>query len=152
MEIDFGWLEKAVCNRPLTKTERQALADVIEVILMPPGMPIMHQGEAGSTLYILRSGSTDISCRSGNKETLLSRDDKSRVFGEISMFSNEPTCAKVVASLPCTVYKITRENFEMIMHKHQKLALSMLAFIVRNMGEVIRRLDMKQTTMSGRKL
>ncbi len=152
MEIDYGWLEKAVCKRPLTEAERQVLAEIIEVVIMPPGMPIMHQGAEGNALFIVRSGSTDISCKSGNKETLISRDDKSRVFGEISLFSGEPTCAKVVASLPCTVYKISRENFEMIMHEHCKLALNMLAFIVRNMGDVIRRLDMKQTSMSSKNL
>jgi len=148
MSIDFEWLEKAVCKRSLTKKERQALEGFIEVSSVSPDMPIMHQGMEGNALYILRTGSTDISCKVGNRETLLSRNDASRVFGETSLFSGEPTSAKVVASLPCTVYKISREHFQDIMQNHSKLALNLLAFIVRNMGDVIRRLDMKQTSAS----
>ena len=152
MSIDFEWLERAVCKRVLTKKERQALEEFIEVLSVPPGMPIMHQGMEGNALYILRTGSTNISCKVGNRETLLSRDDTSRVFGETSLFSGEPTSAKVVASLPCTAYRISREHFEEIMQKHCKLALNLLAFIVRNMGDVIRRLDMKQTSRSSQHL
>ena len=148
MGVDFEWLEKVVCRRPLTQKERHILDESIKVLSVPPDMPIMHQGMEGDALYILRSGSTNISCKSGNRETLLSRDDTGRVFGETSMFSGGPTSAKIVASLPCTVYKISREHFQEIMQKHSKLALNLLAFIVRNMGDIIRRLDMKQTSAS----
>jgi len=150
MEIDFDWLEKAF-NQPLSETERQTLKESIEVMLVPAGSPIMHQGAAGNTLYIVRSGNTYISRKTGGTETILATEDKSRVFGEISMFSAEPTSVKVVAALPCTIYKITREHFEGIMMNHCKLALSMLAFIVRNMGDVIHRLDMKQMSNSNRR-
>ncbi len=150
MDIDFAWIEKAF-NQSLSESERQALGEAIEVINVPAGLPIMHQGAEGSALYIVRSGSTNISRKAGGRETVLARDDKSRVFGEISMFSAEPTSAKVVATLPCTVYKITREHFEGLMMNHCKLALSMLAFIVRNMGDVIRRLDAKQMAASDRR-
>lgn len=145
MDIDFDWLEKAF-NQPLSEAERVALGNFIEVISVPSGMPIMHQGAAGNALYIVRSGTTTISRKSGGRETILSSEDKSLVFGEISMFSAEPTSAKVVAALPCTIYKISRERFEGIMMNHYKLALNMLAFIVRNMGDVIRRLDLKQSS------
>ncbi len=148
MDIDFAWLERAF-GQSLNESERRALRDAIEVINVPAGLPIMHQGAAGNALYIVRSGSTDITRKAGGRETVLARDDKSRVFGEISMFSGEPTSAKVVAALPCTIYRITREHFEGIMMNHCKLALSMLAFIVRNMGDVIRRLDMKQMMEPG---
>lgn len=148
-DIDFEWLEKAL-GQPLNEEERSALERYIQVVSIPSGMPIMHQGTAGDTLYIIRSGTTNISCKAGEKEILLASEDKSRVFGEISMFSGEPVNAKVTAAQPCIVYRISREHFEAIMVNHCKLALSMLAFIVRNMGDVVRRLDMKQTTGSNR--
>ncbi len=150
MEIDFDWLEKAF-NQPLSETERQTLKESVEVMIVPAGSPIMHQGAEGNALYIVRSGNTNISRKAGGKETILATEDKSRVFGEINMFSAEPASVKVVAALPCTIYKITREHFEGIMMNRCKLALSMLAFIVRNMGDVIHRLDLKQTATASRR-
>jgi len=149
MDVDFDWLEKAF-NRPLSESERQALNEAVEVINVAAGMPIIHQGSEGNALYIVRSGSTNISRKTGSREAPLASEDQSRVLGEISMLTGEPASAKVMAALPCTLYKISRQNFEGIMMNQCKLALTMLAFIVRNMGDVIRRLDMKQMSNSSR--
>lgn len=144
MSIDFSWLEKEVFSRPLCKEDRQALEACIELIYASRGMPIIHQGAEGNALYLLRSGSANVTRKLENQEIPLALGDKSKVYGEISLFSGEAVGAEVVADTQCIVYKITRDSFRQLIESHGELALDLMAFIVRNMGEVIRKLDAKQ--------
>ncbi|MFQ5582705.1 MAG: Crp/Fnr family transcriptional regulator [Mariprofundaceae bacterium] len=144
MKLDYQWLETEVFKRPLGDNERQVLANAMEVIAVPPNMPIMHQGAQPSALFLLRSGFVNIVRKSGERETVVAARDNSKTFGEISLLGGEPVSASVIADIQCTVYKISRQNFLCLMQEHSALALDLMAFIVRNMGEVIRRLDARQ--------
>ena len=144
MNIDFDWLKNELRLQNMSKEECDALERVIEPMFVLPGIPIIHQGAAGSNLYLLRSGSVRITRMLHERETELSSGDYSRVFGELSMFSDEPVSANVIADQECVVYKISCENFQQLMREQSSLALKMLTFIVRNMAQVIRHLDGKK--------
>ena len=144
MKLDYLWLETEVFKRPLDNHERQVLAELMEVMFVPPGMAIIHQGAQPSALFLLRTGHVNIMRKEGEREIVIAARDNSKVFGEISLFGDEPVSASVIADIQCTVYKIPRQKFLGLMREHSGLALELMAFIVRNMGEVIRRLDARQ--------
>ena len=141
MHIDFNWLKNELGLSKLSKKERDALQKVIDPMFVLPGIPIIHQGASGSDLYLLRSGSVRITRMFNEHETELSSGDYSKVFGELSMFSDEPISANVIADQECVIYKISCDHFQQLMREHSHLALKMLTFIVRNMAQVIRHLD-----------
>jgi len=141
MNIDFNWLKTELRLQTISKEERVALQAAIEPIFVLPGVPIIHQGAAGSNLYLLRSGNVRITRMFNEHETELSSGDYSKVFGELSMFSDEPISANVIADQECVIYKISCDHFQQLMREHSGLALKMLTFIVRNMAKVIRHLD-----------
>lgn len=144
MEIDFDWLKNELQLKELSDEERLALQTAIEPMFVLPDIPIINQGTSGSDLYLLRSGSVRIVRIVNGHETTPSSGDYSKVFGEISMFSDEPVSASVIAREACTVYRISCLHFEQLMQENSKLAMKLLTFIVRNMGKVIRRLDAKR--------
>lgn len=144
MNIDFDWLKNELRLQKMSKKERDALQNVIEPMFVLPGIPIIHQGASGSDLYLLRSGNVRITRMLNERETELSSGDYSKVFGELSMFSDEPISANVIADQECIIYKISCEHFQQLMREQSGLALKLLTFIVRNMGKVIRHLDGKK--------
>jgi len=144
LKLDIQWLETEVFRRPLNDHERQVLAELMEIMFVPPGMAIIHQGAQPSALFLLRAGYVNIIRKEGEREVMVAARDNSKVFGEISLFGDEPVSASVIADIQCTVYRIPRQRFLALMREHSDLALELMAFIVRNMGEVIRRLDARQ--------
>jgi len=141
MMLDFDWVKKELRFEAMPEEVRAVLATVIEKEFVPEGMPIIHQGTSVQNLYLLRSGSVNITQKHGDQEVMLSRANESKTFGEISFFGDDPAAANVVADQPCEVYKISCENFRWLMQEHPDIALKIMAYVVRSMGEIIRGMD-----------
>jgi len=141
MDIDFSWLKNELRLGALSDEDKVALAEVFEAEFVPEGFPIIHQGTSVQHLYLLRSGSVTITQKHVDHVVTLDAREEAKTFGEISFFGDEAAIANVIADQPCEVYKVSCENFRYLMQQHPGMALKLMAFIVRSMGEVIRRLD-----------
>lgn len=141
MSLDFDWLEEELRFEALSDDTRAVLRAAIEKEFIPEGMPIIHQGTSVQDLYLLRSGSINITQKHGDQEVTLTTANENKTFGEISFFGDEPAAANVLADQPCEVYKISCEHFRQLMREHPDIALKIMAFVVRSMGEVIRSMD-----------
>ena len=141
MNMDMGWLAKELRIYPLTDKQRRALETVFKVEFVPKDMPIIHQGTLVRNLYLLRSGSVRIVRRNGSREVILGVSKKSRTFGEIRFFGDEPASANVISETPSELYSLSCENFQWLMKNHADVAMKLMAYILRSMGEVIRSMD-----------
>jgi len=141
MHIDFTWLKKQLRLNVLSDEDKAVLAEMIEVEFVPENVPIIHQGTSIRNLYLLRSGNVTITQKHVDHVVTLGSREGTRTFGEISFFGDEAAIANVTADQPCEVYKISCEHFRQLMQEHPDLALKLMAFIVRSMGEIIRRQD-----------
>jgi len=144
MQIDFAWLKKQWELNDLSDADKAVLAEMIEVEFVPENIPIIHQGTSVQNLYLLRSGSVTITQKHADHVVSLGSREGAKTFGEISFFGDEAAIANVIADQPCEVYKISCAHFRQLMQEHPDLALSLMAFIVRSMGEIIRRQDSTQ--------
>jgi len=145
MSVDFAWLEDELRLGPLSADDKAVLAKVIEPEFVPEGMPIIHQDTSVQNLYLLRSGSVNVMQKRGGQEHTLATGEEGKTFGEISFFGDESSTASVIADQPCELYKISCEHFRSLMREHPDLALKLMAFVVRSMGEIICRLDSSRT-------
>jgi len=141
MHIDFAWLKNQWNMDNLSDEDRAVLTEMIEVEFVPENVPIIHQGTSVQNLYLLRSGSVTITQKHVDHVVTLSSREEAKTFGEISFFGDEAAIASVTADQPCEVYKISCKHFRQLMQEHPDLALKLMAFIVRSMGEIIRRQD-----------
>lgn len=145
MEIDFEWLEKELGLECLKEDHRQALKEALEIVYVPAGMAIIHQGMKVNSLYILRSGSVNIARKTeAGYEIPLARSVRTKVIGETSFFTGNPATATVTADQACILYKLDRKRCHNLMQNHPDLAMQLMALVVRNMGEIIQRLDSQQ--------
>jgi len=141
MHIDFAWLKNQLRMDSMSDGDKAALTEMIEVEFVPENIPIIHQGTSVQNLYLLRSGSVTITQKHLDHVVALGSREEATTFGEISFFGDETAIASVTADQPCEVYKISCKHFLQLMQEHPDLALKLMAFIVRSMGEIIRHQD-----------
>lgn len=141
MQLNTNWLCRELRLESPTAEEIAALEKAFEPEFVSGGMPIIHQGTTAMNLYLVHSGSIRVQHKNHAHAVTLDTEQKSRVFGEISFFGDEPATADVLADKPCELYKISCANFQQLMREHPKLAMKLMAFVLRNMGDIIRRFD-----------
>lgn len=141
MQLNINWLAKELRIEPMDEDAQAAIETAFRFEFVGANIPIVHQGTSVHDLYILRSGSLRITHHKSGRSVTLGQASKNRTFGEISFFGGEPATANVIADQPCEIYKISRENFEWLMHRHSDIAMKLMAYVLRGMGEVIRGID-----------
>jgi len=141
MQVNIDWLAEKLRIQALNKEQRGILATAFESEFVLKDMPIIHQGTSVRSLYVLHSGSLRIVHKNNFHLATLNKNSHSRTFGEMSFFGDEPASADVYAEQPCEVYKITCEKFQWLMQNHADIAMKLMAFVLRNMGVIIRSMD-----------
>jgi len=144
MNLNMNWLARELRIQSLTDEQKQALETAFKVEFVGKGMPIIHQGTSVSDLYLLYSGSLNIMHKNNTRTVTLNKNSRSKTFGEMSFFGDDPASADVYADQSCEVYRISCENFQWLMQNHADLAMKLMAYVLRNMGEVIRSMDSLQ--------
>jgi CRP/FNR family cyclic AMP-dependent transcriptional regulator len=84
------------------------LADTVEV---PEGKVLMREGESGSEMYVVGTGS--VSVVRGGRE--VARLGPGHVVGEIAILSKGPRTATVTAAEPSTLYVVAHREFNTLM-------------------------------------
>ncbi len=80
------------------------------------GETLFKQGESGDYIYIIVSGSVQISKESQNKQEIVARMSSGDILGEMAILYDEPRCASAVAM----------EATRVIMVKDRTLRLALL--------------------------
>ncbi len=101
---------------------RDELVEVIRglnLLSFEPGDILMTEGEPGSSLLVISSGSVKAFVRnSESKNTMVREMREGEFFGEISLLSGKPRTATVTASSPCDLLELDRETLEDIAKRH----------------------------------
>jgi uridine kinase len=101
--------------------------DLLEV---PAGTSIMHEGEETSELYILLEGEAQIE-RKGVDLGHLGPGDH---FGELGLIAGRPRAASIRALSPLRLVRLTRDRFDQFASDHPALALSLLQAAINLLG------------------
>ncbi len=141
MQLNINWLAREFRIETLDDKQSRALETAFKVEFVAKDMPIIHQGTAVGDLYLLHTGSLRIVHKNNFHMVTLNKNSHSRIFGEMSFFGGEPASADVYAEQSCEVYRISGEKFQWLMQNHADLAMKLMAYVLRNMGEVIRSMD-----------
>lgn len=96
---------------------RLALADKFRLQVYESGSVVVKEGEAGDIFYLIRSGQVKISTRGmrnqGDPVELGSMGEGS-FFGEVSLLTDKPRTATVVAEGNLELMELTRDDFKAI--------------------------------------
>lgn len=104
--------------KALRKISPDKMADLIKMVdevKIDEGQPVFMQGDSANEMYFIVSGVVDIVIHESQGEekkvaSLLAGD----TFGEIGILKDVPRTADAIASKNCMLYKLSKEDFDII--------------------------------------
>jgi len=145
--IDFDWLQNRIFRRDLTTDERECLKINLGAISYQAGSNIVTQGDAGGTLYILRSGHAEIFHNTGDKRVQLASLDEGGMVGEMTFLTEEAASADVVASEDCRVYSIHHDACTNLMRLQPDLVFAFVAYMLVYISSIVRNMNEQHSAM-----
>lgn len=110
----------------LKADERRALAERLTSRSYEAGANVFNLGDAGSSMYIVKSGLVRIFLP-GEPKVVVKDARAGEYFGEISLFDDKPRSAGVEAVLETELLELTREVFEAYLASSPRAAMSILS-------------------------
>jgi CRP-like cAMP-binding protein len=96
---------------------RMALAEKFQLQSYEDGTVVVKEGEAGNIFYLIRSGHVKVSTRGMGHQgdpVALGKMGEGSFFGEVSLLTDKPRTATVVADGPLELMELTRDDFKAI--------------------------------------
>lgn len=122
----------------LSPEDCETLGAKLHEVTLKPGDYVFRFGEAGQSMYIVRSGSVRILLPSGddaNEQVLLKEARAGEYFGELSLFDDKPRSASVQASTDTVLLELTNEVFFEHIQGSPKAAMAILSEMAERLRE-----------------
>jgi CRP-like cAMP-binding protein len=101
--------------------ERRELMELFKSKPFKAGEILVEEGKKGEGLYILLSGTLEVTrIRNGSPFTIAELVPGD-MFGEISLLTNKPTVATVRALTDCFVLRLSKKNFDEVIMTHPQV-------------------------------
>ncbi len=128
-----------------------AILSVMRPRRVPGNTVILKEGDRGDSLFILASGSVEVTKRLGVVATLPTGDQKEKIlvqldapqcFGEMGILEDTERSATVSTRVECELLEITKADFERLGELDPKLGYRVTGNIAVVMAERLRRTNM----------
>ena len=82
---------------------------------------ILREGDPGCSLYLIASGSVQVSTMAEGERVVLAELNPGACFGEVSLLSGGPRTATVMVTSPCRVLRLEQATVEAELQDDPKL-------------------------------
>ena len=138
MPIDAAFLEGVELFRALDAEERSNLAGSMELREAAKGDILFHQGDAGDSLFVVKSGMVELFVKDhAGQEISLHHVGPRDAFGELSLLDGRPRTATARVAEDATMMVLGRAELLALVRKTPDLALDILS----HMSQETRRAD-----------
>jgi len=111
-----------------------ALAGSLRRRRYPRGTVVFVEGDPGTTLFIIESGTVKIGLSTPDgKELVIALLGRGEFFGDMAILDGEPRSADAVAKTDCQFSLLTRQDFLAFLDTHPKVAANLLANLSRRL-------------------
>lgn len=129
-------LESCKLFSALSPDELATLYRVSREMRLTGGKEVFTEGDAGDALYVVQSGTVQISAVMGNGERqVLSRVPPGEVFGEMAIIDNQPRSASAIAEVDTILCVIPRDDMVAMLTGSPQLSFSMMREITQRLRE-----------------
>ena len=150
MTRDTKLLQRVSILADLDDSRLQHIYSVGHFVRFKSGDTIMHEGENADTMYLFVEGSVEVTKNLtlkiagrgfGHAEKSMTRlkAGTAPVFGEMSMFGDEPRSATIVAADDCLLFELTREAYDEIGREDPGLGLMLTKRIAAMLSARVRK-------------
>ena len=110
------------------------LASFVRPRRYPRGSIIFHQGDPGTTLYVIETGEVKLTVTAeSGKEVTLALLGPGAFFGELSLLDGGPRSANAVARVDCKLGVLDREHLLRVLVEHPPANASLLSVVTRRL-------------------
>ncbi|OGL41086.1 MAG: hypothetical protein A3C43_08215 [Candidatus Schekmanbacteria bacterium RIFCSPHIGHO2_02_FULL_38_11] len=128
----------------LTNKEINELEMITHLREYKDGEIIIQSKEPGLAIYIIKKGNAYVVLGSvGGKGEILEKIEEGEVFGEMSLFGNEPRSVHVIADGDAQILGIFKHDFDALIHRNKKLGFKLLYNIAILLSSKLRRANVK---------
>jgi len=127
-------LSKIALFESLTGEDLDTLTLRLEEVVYEEGEVIFHQGDEGSSLFIIEEGAVEIGYGEGIGRVVLTSLFNGQYFGELSLFDGSPRSATATAVKHSELIRLDRADLVDFVNKNPAAALR----IISEMGERLR--------------
>ncbi|MCK8501967.1 cyclic nucleotide-binding domain-containing protein [Myxococcus fulvus] len=100
-----------------------SLVDVLQARAIFPGQPVVQEGEAGASMFVLVEGRADVTRALENGErAVVGTVAPGDVFGELALVSEGPRLASVVVTERAVLLELTREALTSVSARQPRVA------------------------------
>ena len=112
----------------LNEDDRQALAEVVDELMVPIGHTLFQAGDPGDSLFIVREGAIELFIKdTAGQRIVLTVAESGDMFGELAMLDSGPRTATALALTDSEVLVLDRDDLVMLFRRKPEAALHMLA-------------------------
>lgn len=129
------FLKKNPLFSSMNTQELKAVASICKSLDFSEGEPIVTQGDVGETMFLIKSGSVDVSHSDGEKEVKLATLDAGEGFGEMSMFDAELRSATVTAATNCSLLAIDGKDMTDILNSNPEIGIAIIKTFVKRLRD-----------------
>lgn len=149
-EIDF--LKSISLLEDLSEEELDLFARILKPQKYKEGDTIIVENEEGDSLFIFKEGRVQVSSQITMKvgshswsevEKSFATLDASimNFFGEMSLITGAPRSATIKAISPCTLFEITKQDFETLSDEHPHIGYKVMKKIGATLSNRIRQMN-----------
>ncbi|BFM39995.1 cyclic nucleotide-binding domain-containing protein [Synechocystis sp. LKSZ1] len=122
-------LDSSEVLQTLPEAEKSQLAQLLTPHYAKPGDCLCQEGDPGDYFYFIAVGIADVY----KGQTWISRLGAGEIFGEMSLLTNEPRSATVIAATPMELYRLDPQNFSQVLTQSPHLALAISRTLARRL-------------------
>ncbi len=123
----FGVLREFPLFESLDDDALLDLADLLEHKKYSKDKVVLKQGDPGTHLFVLLSGSVAVVADDGERLATMSQGE---IFGEMSLLSGEPVSCSIHSLTETEAALLSVKNFKFVLKKHPVLQLFLLKMLV----------------------
>jgi di/tricarboxylate transporter/CRP-like cAMP-binding protein len=145
-------LSEAPLCKSLTAVELARLVPELEELEASPGQAIYSQGDPPDGLYLIRSGTAEVTILTDQGRQHVNAIEAPACFGDVEVLTGEPRLADVVARTPLSVWRLPRERFESLLAERPLLPREIAGKLAGQLAQRTRDLtaSQEQTTAAAR--
>ena len=127
-------LAKAGLFQGVAPEDAEALAAQFELIDVPRGATVFHEGQPGDSLYIVLGGKIKLGRRTADgRENLVAVMGPSDQFGELSLFDPGPRTATAVAVTDARLARMSKQALRTWINERPEIAEQLLRVLARRL-------------------
>jgi CRP-like cAMP-binding protein len=122
--------------RGLGEAEAVALGDSLRSVTLAPGETLFHQGDHGSSMFLLVAGQVDVRIQvQGDRDHTRATLQPGAVLGELALLVKGSRTATIVADTDAEMWEISRDAFQAAVDRGDRWAVGLLLAVARELAQ-----------------